>query len=83
MPPVLYVRVPTEYETGKILPEFYEKEEIDGPDELSELIEDPYKFVNAAVKFESIYIKEITISLQVRLYEIEISATDERPKRHW
>ena len=29
MPPILYVKVPTNYETKTPLPEFYEKEEID------------------------------------------------------
>ena len=86
MPPILYVKVPTNYETKTPLSEFYKKEKIDGPDESAKL-EDPFKFeekeciVNAAVKFESIYIKNNIISLQVRLSEIEISATDERPKR--
>ena len=71
-----------------IIPEFYEKKNIDDPDRLSKLIADPYAFmnreciVNAAVKFESIFIKGSTISLQVKLYEVEMSLTDKRPKRN-
>ena len=81
-PPVLYVKVPTEYGTGKVIPEFYEKKEIDGPDKLSKLIEDPYEFknkeciVNAAIRFDSIFIKGKIISLQVKLYEVEMTPTD-------
>ena len=87
-PPVLHVRVPTEYGTQTVIPEFYEKEDIDDPDKLSKLIENPYVFmdkeciVNAAVTVEDIFIKGNIISLQVKLYEVEISVIDKRPKRN-
>ena len=48
-PPVLYVKVPIRYDTGRIIPEFYEKKKIDGPDKLSKLTEDPYEFKNKEV----------------------------------
>ena len=38
--------------------------------------------VNAAVRFESIFIKGKVISLQVKLYEVDMSLTDKRPKRN-
>ena len=82
-PSVLYVKVPTDF-SGNVIPEFYEKDEIDGPDEDSEAI-DPFGYkeqacmVNAAVKFESIFIKG-DISLQVKLYEAEMTFTNKRLK---
>ena len=86
-PPVLYAKVPVEYDTGRIIPHFYEKPKIDGSDKNAKLIEDPYKFrneecvVNAAVRFESIFIKGDIISLQVKLYEIEISTSGKRQRK--
>ena len=34
------------------------------------------------IKFKSIFIKGKTISLQVKLYEVELTLTDERPRRN-
>ena len=86
-PPLLHVKVPIEYETGRIIPNFYEKVRIDGPDKKAKLIEDPYRFkneeciVNVAVKFESIFIKKRSISLQVKLYKIEISTSGKKLRK--
>ena len=86
-PPILYVNLTKSYNTRKVIPEFYRKEKIDGPASSGKLIRDPLIqinkecIVNAAVKFESIYIKGKIISLQVKLYEAEISPSDKKLRK--
>ena len=84
-PPILYTKVIYNSHNDEIITKFYEKEKIDATDEFG-ILSDPLKYlgkrcnVNAAIKFESIFIGS-KISLQVKLYELEITPEkSERPR---
>ena len=76
--PILYSKVIYDLNADRIITDFYEKERIDDIEEFGMPSSNPLEYlgkecnVNAAIQFESIFIGS-TISLQVKLYEIEIT----------